>query len=197
MAEFSPTAPHLTSRFVEALRFSIGSHGQQVRKGTEIPYVAHLLGVASIALENGADEDQAIAALLHDAVEDASVTVEEVRSRFGDRVANMVSDCTDREEGENRSWDERKAAYIASLASKPVESLLVSVSDKTHNARAIVDDLAIVGPALWNRFTGGRDGSLRYYRALADAFRARLPDAPVRRFAEAVREMERLAGEAN
>lgn len=187
--------PLLSPRFNDALVFACTAHATQKRKGTEIPYVAHLLGVASIALDNGADEEQAIAALLHDAVEDQGVTVEQIAAVFGPRVAGMVADCTDSAGPDKPEWRARKEAYIAGLGSKPQESLLVSVSDKTHNARAIVDDRIEIGPALWGRFTGGREGTLWYYRALADRFEALLPGPPARRLRAAVAEMERLAME--
>ena len=185
----------LTGRFQSALVFAAKLHRHQRRKGTDIPYVSHLLGVASIALEIGADEDQAIAALLHDAVEDqgGAPCLAEIRNRFGDRVAGMVSDCTDAVTVPKPPWRERKEAYIASLAHKSNESLLVSLADKTHNARAILDDLVVHGPKLWDRFTGGREGSLWYYEQLARAFHTHLPGAAADRLAFVVVEMERAA----
>jgi (p)ppGpp synthase/HD superfamily hydrolase len=162
----------LTERFQSALAFATDLHRHQRRKGTNIPYVSHLLGVASIALEIGADEDQAIAALLHDAVEcqgGASCLVE-IGKRFGDRVASIVEDFTDADTEPKPPRRKRKEAYINSLAHKPADTLLASLADKTHNARAILGDLVVHGPALWDRLTGGRDGSLWYYDELAHAF---------------------------
>jgi len=181
----------LTDRFDEALAYASRLHREQRRKGTDIPYVAHLLGVASIALENGADEDQAIAALLHDAVEDQGglPRLREIRARFGDHVAEMVEHCTDAVVEPKPQWRPRKEAYIASLASKPEASLQVSLADKTHNAGAIIADLATHGEALWDRFTGGRDGSLWYYESLAQAFTDRIPGPPTDRFAALVGQM--------
>ena len=196
MARSSPL-PLLSDRFNEALTFACATHATQKRKGSDIPYVAHLLGVASIALENGADEEQAIAALLHDCVEDQDVSVGDIAERFGARVARMVADCTDSFGSDKPEWRLRKETYIAGLAAKPRESLLVSVSDKTHNARAIVDDLIDQGPALWSRFTGGREGTLWYYQALAEQFERLLPGPPSRRLAFAVAEMTRLAQESD
>ena len=186
----------LTERFDEALAYASRVHRDQRRKGTNIPYVAHLLGTAAIALENGADEDQAIAALLHDAVEDqgGATRLADIRLRFGDRVAEMVDHCTDTDIDPKPPWRERKEAYIASLASKPASSLAVSLADKTHNAGAIVADLAIHGDELWGRFTGGREGSLWYYRSLVTVFRARGGDAATERFAALVNDMGRIAG---
>ena len=185
----------LTDRFDEALAYASKLHRDQQRKGTDVPYVAHLLGVASIALENGADEDQAIAALLHDAVEDqgGAPQLAVIRATFGDRVAEIVDHCTDSETEPKPPWRTRKEAYLASLAHKPVASLQVSLADKTHNARAIVADLGVHGDALWQRFTGGKDGSLWYYEALAEAFRARIPGPATDRLAALVDEMRRLA----
>lgn len=185
----------LTERFQSALAFATELHRHQRRKGTDIPYVSHLLGVASIVLEIGADEDQAIAALLHDAVEDrgGETCLAEIRKRFGDRVAGIVSDCTDADTVPKPPWRERKETYIASLAHKSKDSLLVNLADKTHNARAILDDLVVHGPALWDRFTGGRDGSLWYYEELAQAFRIHLPGVAADRLACVVREMHRSA----
>lgn len=189
------TTPFLTGRFDDALAYASHTHRAQRRKGSEIPYVSHLLAVAAIALENGADEDHAIAALLHDAVEDQGglAQLETIRARFGEAVAQIVADCTDAHEEPKPEWRPRKEAYIASLANKPARSLAVSLADKTHNASAINADLRAVGAAVWDRFTGGRDGTLWYYRALADAFRAHAPGIAAERFAREVAEMEELA----
>ena len=191
-----PSSTMLTDRFDEALAYASRLHRAQVRKGSGIPYVSHLLGVASLALEAGADEDQAIAALLHDAVEDQGgpPRLADIRARFGDRVAGIVADCTDSAAEPKPPWRERKAAYVASLAHKPAASLLVSLADKTHNARAILADLGEQGDAVWDRFTGGKSGSLGYYRALADAFRTHLPGPMADRFARLVDDMHARAG---
>ena len=182
----------LTNRFDDALAYASRIHRDQRRKGTDIPYISHLLGTAAIALENGADEDQAIAALLHDAVEDqgGSARLAEIRARFGNRVAEMVDHCTDTDIEPKPPWRARKEAYIASLAFKPTASLAVSLADKTHNAGAIVADLAAVGDGVWERFTGKRDGSLWYYRSLVAAFRAKLGGVATERFAALVDDME-------
>ena len=185
----------LTDRFDDALGYASRLHRDQARKGTDIPYVAHLLGVASIALQNGADEDQAIAALLHDAIEDQDVTAAEIAGRFGSRVAEMVEHCTDAQGPNKPAWRERKEAYIASLAHKPAASLMVSLADKTHNARAILDDLLVEGDALWSRFNGGRGGTLWYYAALAAAFEARVPGAATARLSAIVAELRAAAGD--
>ena len=188
-------APFLTTRFDDALTYASQLHRLQTRKGNNIPYISHLLAVAAIALENGGDEDQAIAALLHDAVEDQGglPRLAEIRARFGDAVAAMVADCTDAHEEPKPEWHPRKEAYIASLAKKPARSLAVSLADKTHNAAAINADLRAHGETVWSRFTGGKGGTLWYYRALANAFRAHAPGIAAERFAREVDEMEELA----
>lgn len=198
--------PLLSARFDAALAYASAAHRRQIRKGSNVPYVSHLLGVCAIALENGGDEDQAIAALLHDAVEDqgGQERLADIRTEFGDRVAEMVADCTDdldstkvkprTPEEKFREWVERKKAYIASLPKKPRASLEVSLADKTHNAGAINTDLRAEGEAVWKRFTGKKDGTLWYYRSLSDAFSALVPGTAAARFMREVEEMEQLAG---
>lgn len=130
----------LTERFDEALLYASETHRQQVRKGCDIPYVSHLVGVASIAIEIGADEDQAVAALLHDAVEDqgGACRLADIEARFGSRVAQIVDHCTDTDVEPKPPWRQRKESYIEGLSCKPKASLEVSLADKTHNAGAIV-----------------------------------------------------------
>ena len=160
-------------RFEEALLLASRLHVDQKKKGTEVPYVAHLLGVASIVLEDGGDEDQAIAALLHDAVEDQGgrPRLADIRARFGERVAMIVEGCTDAETVPKPEWRERKRRYLEHLRHAPPEVLRVSVADKVHNARAILADYRNVGEALWARFNGGKAGTLWYYGCLVNVFR--------------------------
>ena len=178
MKAADPVAPEppraLSPRFDEALMLASELHARQLRMGTTIPYVSHLLGVASIALEYGADEETATAALLHDAIEDQGGAGTEwlIQDRFGARVAAIVRACSDTDEVPKPPWRARKATYIAHLASADRATLLVSASDKLHNARTILADLRADGPSFWDRFSGGRDGTLWYYRALVTAFRA-------------------------
>jgi (p)ppGpp synthase/HD superfamily hydrolase len=195
MTDTATTTTFLTDHFDDALAYASRLHRAQARKGSGIPYVSHLLAVAAIALENGADEDQAIAALLHDAVEDQGglAQLEAIRARFGEDVAAIVADCTDAHEEPKPAWYPRKEAYIASLAHKPARSLAVSLADKTHNASAINADLRAHGAAVWSRFTGGKGGTLWYYRALANALRQHAPGIAAERFAREVDEMEELA----
>lgn len=181
----------LTDRFDEALAYASRIHRDQRRKDTAIPYVSHLLAVASLTLEHGGDEDQAIAALLHDAAEDqgGAERLADIEARFGPGVAAIVADCTDSWAEPRPPWRERKAAYVAALAGKPARSLLVSLADKTHNARAIVGDLRRHGDDLWPRFTGGKAGTLWYYGTLARAFALALPGDLADEFARTVAAM--------
>ena len=185
----------LSTRFEEALVFATRLHGEQIRKGTVIPYIAHLLGVTSIVLEHGGNEDEAIAALLHDAIEDqgGASTREEIRHRFGETVVAIVNGCTDAEVIPKPPWKARKEAYIAHMAHASSSVRLVSAADKLHNARAILADYRVLGDALWIRFNGGKAGTLWYYRSLVSAFRARGTTPLVEELDRVVSEIEHLA----
>lgn len=189
----------LSSRFGEALEFAFRVHVAQVRKGSGTPYVEHLLGVCSVALGYGANEDEAIAALLHDAVEDqgGAAMRKEIRQRFGERVAAIVDGCTDTDEFPKPPWRARKEAYIAYLPSASPSVLLVSSSDKLHNARSILRDYRAEGDAVWKRFTGGKEGTLWYYRALTSAYLAINPTPLVEELDRTVTELERLIAVEN
>jgi (p)ppGpp synthase/HD superfamily hydrolase len=178
-----------STNFDDALAFASGLHRAQVRKGTPIPYVAHLLGVCSLVIEHGGTEDQAIAALLHDAVEDqgGSPRLVEIRGRYGDVVAEIVADCTDAWTDPKPPWHERKEAYLATLRSKHPRSLLVSLADKVHNAEAIVRDHRLLGDDLWCRFKGGREGTIWNYRSLSAIFDEAMPGALADQLARIVR----------
>jgi (p)ppGpp synthase/HD superfamily hydrolase len=167
----------LTDRFDEALAYAAEVHRSQTRKGGDIPYLAHLLAVAALVLEHGGDEDQAIAALLHDAAEDAGGRrrLEDIRSRFGDRVARIVDACTDTYEVPKPDWRERKESFLERLTEVPEEALPVIAADKAHNAGSILADHRRIGPSLWDRFRAGRAGQLWYYRAVTEILVRRLP----------------------
>jgi len=167
----------LTNRYDDALLYASELHRAQVRKGTPIPYMSHLLSVSALVLKNGGDEDQAIAGLLHDAVEDQGglPTLEAIRERFGDRVASIVSDCTDSWAEPKPPWRKRKETYIAALPGKRPESLLVSLADKTDNARAIMGDYREIGDEVWTRFTGKKEGTRWYYQSLTEFFSKSYP----------------------
>lgn len=196
----------LTRRFSEAVDYARVAHAAQVRKGSSVSYIYHLLGVASLVIEFNGSEDQAIAGLLHDTLEDCGAAHEAIiRAQFGDAVADIVKDCTDGSAeskashtdpaDKRRNWMERKHAYIAHLKTATEQTLLVSACDKLHNARAIVRDLEnpAIGSKVFDRFTGRRDGTLGYYQSLADIFTAR--NVPVARVLDnAVARMHALAG---
>lgn len=190
---------NLSKDFREALAFAAEAHDGQGRKGTDIPYVAHLLAVTAIVLEHGGDEEQGIAALLHDAIEDqgGDRMRRKIRERFGERVTAMVDDCTDAEIIPKPPWKERKLAYLAHVPAARADSLLVSMADKLHNAGAIARDLRRDGASVFERFAGKRDGTLWYYRSLLDAFAARQPAGGAGKLLtelhHAVDELERVA----
>jgi (p)ppGpp synthase/HD superfamily hydrolase len=167
----------LTARFEEALSYAFRLHQGQFRKGTETPYVSHLMAVAALVLENGGDEDQAIAALLHDGPEDQGgvETLEEIRQKFGAHVADIVDALSDTFETPKPPWRARKEAYLLHLEEASPEILLVSLADKLHNARTILSDLRQFGDPIWERFRGGKEGSLWYYRSLVNCFHRLLP----------------------
>jgi (p)ppGpp synthase/HD superfamily hydrolase len=186
----------LTEKIAQALALAVEAHDGQKRKGTNIPYIAHPLGVASIALDHGADEEQAVAALLHDAVEDGGAHyAERIRTKFGNRVADIVAGCTDGipdASGRKPPWQARKQSYLNHLKSASDDVLLVSSSDKLHNARAIVEDLLNIGETVFDRFSATKEQTLWYYESLAQIFELR--GTPVARALRgAVNEMKRLS----
>lgn len=162
----------LSLKLSKAVHYAAEVHKTQKRKGTDIPYIAHLLAVASIALEYGANEDEAIAALLHDAPEDAGGQdrLEEIRQQFGDIVADIVQDCSDTFDIPKPPWKKRKKEYIDSIKGKSSSSRFVSAADKLHNARSILLDYRTIGDALWPRFATGKVDVLWYYRSLVTAY---------------------------
>jgi (p)ppGpp synthase/HD superfamily hydrolase len=166
----------LTNRFNEALVFAAEIHAQQRRKGSSIPYIAHLLGVTALVLEEGGDEDQAIAALLHDAVEDQGGvgTLHLIREKFGERVAGIVDGCSDTYIEPKPEWRSRKETYLKRLETANMDVLRVSLADKLHNSRSILRNLQKEGETIWNRFNGAREGTLWYYQSALDVFRSRI-----------------------
>ena len=189
-------AVKLGPRFLRAFHFAAEKHAGQTRKASTIPYIAHLMGVASLVLEAGGDEDLAIAALLHDVVEDCGgiVMLKEVRRRFGQRVTEVVDGCTDAYEIPKLPWRERKESYIRRLKKEGADTRLVSAADKLNNVRSILSDYRAVGESVWSRFNGGREGTLWYYRTLRDEFLRRNKNRITRDFDLAVLELESLAG---
>lgn len=187
----------LSPRFQNALSFAAHLHAGQVRKGTSIPYISHLLAVAGLVLEHGGNEDEAIAALLHDAVEDqgGAATREEIRTRFGDRVVNIVDGCTDSDTIPKPPWRERKQAHLDHLRTASPSVKLVSTADKLHNVRCIVEGLRVQGPeVVWSRFKAGPDDQLWYYRECAARLREGWASPLLEELDREVTEMGQLAG---
>jgi (p)ppGpp synthase/HD superfamily hydrolase len=181
-------------RFLRAFDFAAENHKNQTRKASTIPYIAHLMGVASLVLEAGGDEDLAIAALLHDVVEDCggAPMLQEVRRKFGDRVARVVDGCSDADTYPKPPWRERKEKYIARLKKENADTRLVSAADKLNNVRSILSDYRAIGESVWSRFNGGREGTLWYYRTLRDEFLRHKPNRITRELELAVNELEAL-----
>ncbi len=163
----------LSDRFSDALVYAARLHRAQQRKISGTPYLGHLLRVAGIALEHGADEDEAIAALLHDAIEDqgGEPTREAIEEQFGQRVAEIVQGCTDTDQMPKPPWRQRKEAYLARLAHASASVRLVSAADKLDNVRSVLESYRLSGKALWDSFRGGRDGLLWYFRSVVEVLK--------------------------
>ena len=190
----------LSNKYKEALDFTFELHQNQTRKGVDIPYMTHLMSVSSLILENGGDEEQAIAGLLHDSIEDQSQNFGgadklrmELERRFGKRVLDMVEACTDADTIPKPPWRARKEQYIASIAHKSQDALLVSLADKCHNSKTILNDYKILGDAVFDRFTAKKDGTLWYYRSLATEFSKTINSPLVADLDATVTELERLS----
>ena len=186
----------MTSRFEQALVFAAQLHKEQRRKGSGVPYISHLLAVTALVIEHGGDEDEAIAALLHDAIEDQGgpKAREEIRRRFGDRVTEIVDGCTDSETIPKPPWKERKRAYIARLGEASASVRLVSAADKLHNARSILNDYRGLGEEIWQRFAGRKAGTLWYYRSVLDVLSQAGMTPLIEELDRVVSQLERLAG---
>ncbi len=185
----------LTARFQRALVYAARVHARQFRKGTTRPYIGHLLGVTSIVLTHGGDEDEAIAALLHDAVEDqgGKPRLREIQRKFGARVARIVAGCTDSDVEPKPPWLERKTEYLRHLRRADSSVRLVSAADKLYNARETLEDLRTHRDALWKRFKGGKQGTLWYYREVAKILRRKGPKELAAELERVVRELTRAA----
>jgi len=185
--------PRLGPRLQRAFRYAAEKHEGQTRKQTAVPYLSHLMAVASLVLEAGGDEEMAIAALLHDVVEDCGgmPRLREIRKQFGRRVANIVHGCTDSFGEPKPEWMERKNDYLLELKHADAETRLVSASDKLHNVRTILADYRRNGETIWKRFNGKRSGTLWYYRALSDEYKRRGANRITRELEIAVAELER------
>jgi len=196
-----PPRFRLTEHFDRAVQYANRIHANQTRKGTDVPYMTHLLGVASLVLENGTQsEEEVIGALLHDAAEDQGgrPRLDDIREQFGEQVAHIVDACTDSYENPKPPWRPRKEAYVAHVRQRVERggdepALRVSLADKLHNTRAIIADVRESGDALFERFSGKKDGTIWYYTALVDAFRG-FPNRMVGELEREVTELRRLAG---
>src|SRR4051794_9508828 len=195
----------LTARFDAALAYASRHHRQHMRKGSRVPYVSHLMSVSALVMEHGGTEDQAIAALLHDAVEDAppgqgGAVLVEIRERFGAAVADMVAACSDglNDSGERKgTWQERKQAYVDGLPHKSLDALLVTAADKTHNGLCIAADVRRYGVEFWKTFNASSPELVWYYRSVRNVVVDRLPDSSIAAALDrAVAELMAAAGEA-
>jgi len=186
----------LSHRFEDALAYAAHLHSNQERKASGVPYIAHLMGVTSLVLDYGGDEDEAIAALLHDAVEDqgGQTVREETARRYGERVAAIVDDCSDTDVMPKPPWRARKEAYLSHLPAVSASARLVSAADKLHNVRSILLDYRQVGETVWQRFNGGKAGTLWYYRALTETYKQVGATPLVAELDRAVSELEQVAG---
>lgn len=184
-------------RLRQALDFATRTHSTQRRKGADTPYMAHLLSVCALVIEDGGSEDEAIAALLHDAAEDqgGEAMLDEIESRFGPEARRIVAACSDTFEMPKPPWRARKEAYIAAVAHKRDDELRVSLADKLHNARAILFDHRQIGERLWARFSANREEVVWYYRSLADAFTVSRPGPMADELDRVVAELERRVAE--
>jgi GTP pyrophosphokinase len=198
MSEDTISATWLTQRFEEALLYAYDLHALQTRKGTGVPYISHLLIVAGTVLEHGGDEDEAIAALLHDAVEDqgGQETLKQIRLRYGHRVATIVEECTDADVIPKPPWRERKEAYLAHLRHASTSARLVSSADKLHNARAILSDYRDLGDEIWSRFNSTKEENLWYYRSLAEVFLSTGPKRLATELARVVADLEQALADS-
>ena len=186
----------MSDRFSEAVAYASSLHRRQRRKGNGTPYIAHLLAVASLVIEAGGTEEECIAALLHDAVEDqgGAATAAAIRRRFGDRVADIVDACSE-PRSRGWTWSRRKAHAVRRAASADPSTLLVLSADKLHNARSLAAECRRSGDGVWERFRGGRDGTIWYFRSMADSI-AKAGGSPLLgELRRAVGELEQLAGE--
>jgi (p)ppGpp synthase/HD superfamily hydrolase len=196
-----PPRFRLTEHFDRAVQYANRIHADQTRKGTDVPYMTHLLGVASLVLENGAQsEEEVIGALLHDAAEDQGgrSRLEDIREQFGEQVGHIVDACTDSYDNPKPPWRPRKEAYVAHVRERAERggdepALRVSLADKLHNTRAIIADVRESGDALFERFSGKKEGTIWYYAALVEAFRG-FPNRMVGELEREVTELRRLAG---
>ncbi len=189
----------LSIRFERALVFAAHLHASQVRKGGTIPYISHLMSVSALVLEAGGNEDEAIAALLHDAVEDqgGDATRQRIREVFGEAIVAIVDGCSDTDVVPKPPWRARKEAYIAHMHTASPSVLLVSLADKLHNARSILSDYRTLGETVWRRFAGGKNGTLWYYQTLLAVYQERSTAPMVAELEQTLSDLETLIRRAS
>jgi (p)ppGpp synthase/HD superfamily hydrolase len=195
MLSKSNNGPRLSSKFTKALAYASRVHGGKLRKKTKIPDIGHILGVTAIALEYGANETEAIAALLHDAVEDAGgeKRLRDIQRKFGGAVAKIVDGCTDSYAEPKPPWLDRKQKYVGHVRSASASTKLVSASDKLQNVRSLLRNYREDGSKLWRRYSSGKEGALWYYRALVKAFTGKRIQPLVRELDRVLTELESMA----
>jgi (p)ppGpp synthase/HD superfamily hydrolase len=188
--------PTLTPTFLDALVYAAELHADQTRKGSDVPYLAHLLAVGALVIEDGGSEAEAIAAVLHDAVEDqgGEPVAQEIERRFGLEVASIVRAATDTDQLVKPPWRERKERHLATLLTATPQACRVIAADKLHNVRSLIGDYRVLGEELWSRFRGGREGTLWYYRRAAELLRERLETGLTAELMHAVERLEALVG---
>ncbi len=182
----------LSEKFDEALKFASSAHREQTRKGTTIPYITHLMAVASIVGENGGDEELMIAALLHDSMEDQGISHDEIKKHFGERVAGVVEACSDSFTKPKPPWRERKEKHIAHLRKANSDVRLVSAADKIHNANSILSDFRKEGVTVWKRFNAGPKEILWYYESVVEALRDGWYHPLIDELAETVKKLAKI-----
>lgn len=190
--------PAYSHRYDAALKMAARAHRDQLRKGTDIPYIAHPVHVSLLLIRYGFDEDLAIAGLLHDVVEDCDVSIEQVTSEFGEEVARLVAAVSEQKtvDGAELPWEERKNAKLADLRTGGKAVAALKAADALHNVHALTDDLRAVGALVWSRFKRGPEPTLWYYQQILSGARAWLGEHPIiTELANAIGEMERLIGE--
>jgi (p)ppGpp synthase/HD superfamily hydrolase len=186
----------LGERFEQALVLTHRLHQVQVRKGLKVPYISHLMSVAALVLEDGGDEDEAIAALLHDAVEDqgGAATRELIRAQFGDRVAAIIDGCTELQRQPKPPWQERKTQHLARLVGASPAVCRVTLADKLHNVRSLLADYQTLGEDLWDRFGGGREGTLWYYQQIVAVMEPQVSGTLIKALTQSVQQLQLTGG---
>lgn len=194
MTENQNFSDHFTARFERALVFANRMHAGQVRKYSGAPYIAHLLGVAAFVLEDGGSEDEAIAAILHDTAEDCGGedTLEDIRQKFGEKIAKIVRECSDTLERPKPPWEERKRNHLEVLRTAMPETIRVMLADKVYNALSLLHALQDSGDQVWHKFKGGKDGTLWYFHEMLAIFRQRHSGFMVRELARLIAAIEEI-----